>query len=401
MSRRPHLLVLQRTYPPMAGAAGDLLADLCEHLVRKEGWRVTVVCGGKGAVRLADKVRVTRAVALPYFRKSLPLRALSTLSLYPAMHLAAAKTKDPDAVLSLSDPPLISTIGDRIARARSIPHVVWGQDLYPEVAVAAGVLRAGGAVERILRKFAKRALRRASRVILPGRCMRENLTQVHGEGVASVVIPNWSLPATSQPTASEIRSLRGKLAPAASKLLLYAGNLGRVHEFETILTAMSLLNDSAWHLAVVGSGNQERAVRKRIHSLPNVSLHAPITRDDLPIMLAAADVHLVTLAEPFAGLVVPSKTITAIGAGKPVIFIGPRRSEAARFLEETGSGRVFGNGDSREIAATLREQQVFESPFRAESIEAAKVAALNPRETSLRQITDLLRTTIDQRHGSQ
>jgi len=395
MSRRPHLLVLQRTYPPLTGAAGDLLADLCEYWVRDKGWWITVVCGGGRKKRLADKVHVMNAPALPYFRKPLPLRALSTVSLYPGIRAAARGVKEIDAVLSLSDPPLVSVIGDWIACSRSVPHFIWCQDLYPDVAVAAGVLREKSLSQRALSSLATNVMQRASRVIVPGRCMQERLAEQNALTIRSTVIPNWPLPAKAHPTAIEIRACRKRLAPPQSRLLLYAGNLGSVHEFDTMLAAMADLHQTAWHLAIVGSGSQAASVRRRISSMSNVTMHQPVPAEELPALLAAADVHLVTLACAFAGLVVPSKLITATGAAKPVLFIGPEQSEGARFLRETGAGLVFANGASQAFAHALRGQDREAPPFKAEAAQAARVANSNPRARSLRQLTELVDSLLD------
>jgi hypothetical protein len=68
----------------------------------------------------------------------------------------------------------------------------------------------------------------------------------------------------------------------------------------------------------------ERELRSRGIPIYRSSL---VPLDDLPRLLLAADVHLVTLRNPFVGYVLPSKIHACIESGKRVLFVGSQDSD--------------------------------------------------------------------------
>ena len=68
----------------------------------------------------------------------------------------------------------------------------------------------------------------------------------------------------------------------------------------------------------------ERALRSS--GLPIYRSHL-IPLEDLPRLLVAADVHLITLRDPFVGYVLPSKVHACIESGKRILFVGSESSD--------------------------------------------------------------------------
>jgi hypothetical protein len=66
--------------------------------------------------------------------------------------------------------------------------------------------------------------------------------------------------------------------------------------------------------------------------------------EDLPRLLLAADVHLITLRDPFVGYVLPSKVYACIESGKRILFVGSQNSDihlvASRALPSSRYCRV-------------------------------------------------------------
>ena len=86
----PSVLFINRVYPPGPGATGELLAELAEGLARA-GWQVTVIASRPPGVTVSREerngVRLEWVGGLPFTRRSHRRRALSYLSLYPALLL--------------------------------------------------------------------------------------------------------------------------------------------------------------------------------------------------------------------------------------------------------------------------------------------------------------------------
>ncbi|HEX8299356.1 MAG TPA: hypothetical protein VF594_09375, partial [Rubricoccaceae bacterium] len=98
--------------------------------------------------------------------------------------------------------------------------------------------------------------------------------------------------------------------------------------------------------------------------------------------LGAADVHLVAMDEALAGLVVPSKLYGALAAGRPVVFVGPEQSEAARLIREHACGTVVSgvapDALGPAVAHALAEWAADPEARAAAGERAAKAAPVGP-----------------------
>jgi glycosyltransferase involved in cell wall biosynthesis len=132
---------------------------------------------------------------------------------------------------------------------------------------------------------------------------------------------------------------------------MYSGNMGRVHDVETLLGAARLLRDRR-DIAFVfaGDGAKRRLVEDAARELENVRLAPYQPRERLSESLSAADVHLVTLSPEIAGLAEPSKLYGIMAAGRPALYVGPERAEVARTIAREACGRLVPSGDARGLA---------------------------------------------------
>jgi hypothetical protein len=123
-------------------------------------------------------------------------------------------------------------------------------------------------------------------------------------------------------------------------ILLYSGNYSVAHEVETVVEGLihHWSGKGRFGLWLSASGKNVAVVEQRLRcaSVP-VAWTQPVPLDDLPSLLAAADVHLSTLRNPFAGYVLPSKVYACIGSGRPILFVGPENSDVHLLCSEAGS----------------------------------------------------------------
>ncbi len=137
----------------------------------------------------------------------------------------------------------------------------------------------------------------------------------------------------------------------------YSGNLGRAHEFDTLLgAAEALRGDPRFVFLIIGSGAKMAALKQGVASLAlgNFRFLPYQSRDTLDDSLAAADVHLVSLLPALEGFIVPSKLYGILAAGRPLIYIGDPDGESARVIRRAECGRVVAVGDSAALADLLR-----------------------------------------------
>jgi glycosyltransferase involved in cell wall biosynthesis len=196
--------------------------------------------------------------------------------------------------------------------------VNWIQDIFPEAAEALGMPRIP-----LLRRARDWSLHRARTNIVLSETMAARVPH-------AIVVHNWA-DASLRPMPRD---------SAAPFTVAYSGNLGRAHEFDTILRAMQQL--PGVRFAITGGGAQLARVRAAAPS--NVAFQPYVPREELGRSLSDADVHLVSLLPPLEGLIVPSKIYGVLAVGRPIVFIGARDG-IGRMLEENGCGVVVEPGD--------------------------------------------------------
>jgi glycosyltransferase involved in cell wall biosynthesis len=389
------ILLLNQFFHPDLSATAQLATDLAEDLAAA-GFEVTALAtrgaylgGGRLAASETYRgVRIERVRCTSLGKASVGRRLLDYGSFFGAAAARVLAGPRHDVVVAMSTPPLVATIGalrrrgpralalreslglrprpvggqsppppwTQGERRRGTRFVYWLQDVYPELAVEFGVFGARSPAARLFGAASGWTLRRADAVVVLGEAMGE---RVRARGVAAErvhVLPNWADGAAVRPVPAEANEFLRAHGLHGKRVLLYSGNMGRAHDLSTIFGAARLLRgrpDIAF--VFVGDGARRREVEAAARELPSIRLLPYQPRERLGASLSSGEVHLVT-QEPFTvGLVEPSKLYGAMAAGRPVLYIGPPETEAARTVAREGIGAVLPIGDVEGVAAAIRE----------------------------------------------
>jgi glycosyltransferase involved in cell wall biosynthesis len=186
------------------------------------------------------------------------------------------------------------------------------------------------------------------------------------------VIPNWCNDEDIRLVANADNPLRQEWNLADKFVLGYSGNLGRAHDFETVLGAAERLRDEPRvAFLMIGGGKRfaELSAAVQTRGLGDAFRFLPYqARTLLSYSLGAADVHWVSLDPRLEGLIVPSKFYGIAAAGKPIIVIGDPNGELGRLVQRNACGFAIAPGDSEALAATLR--QVLNAPQKVSEMGA-------------------------------
>lgn len=371
----PKIIFVNRVYRPNESATAQLLTDLAEGLAAR-GHAVHVIAAGEGFREHAG-VTVHRTGG-PDLHGGLPVRAANYLRFLLRSRRTLRRLVQPgDTVVLKTDPPLLAACATGAAVARGARVVQWIQDIYPEIVPAhSGAWL--GPVLAPLRLARNRAWQSSVACVVAGADMRET---VAGGGVAPgriFVQPNWAPRELEQPAAeSDIAALRAEWGLADRFVVAYSGNLGRVHEFATLLAAAEELRDEPRiALAFVGGGPRLAEVRAAATTrrLGNVHFFPAVPRARLAAGLAAADAHAVTLRPGFERLVNPSKLAGILAAGRGALFVGPKDSRLAALLRDEACGTTVAPGEATELARTIREWSRAEAAARSALESRARAA---------------------------
>jgi colanic acid biosynthesis glycosyl transferase WcaI len=365
MSRQPSLVFVNRYYRPDESATSQMLTDLAERLAVGE-IRVRVICSRQlyedPSARLQhcevlNGVEIQRVWTSRFGRNGLVGRALDYVSFYISAAVAMyAMLRPGDILVAKTDPPMISVVAAWVARARGAVLVNWLQDVFPEVAAKLSARPIPGWLYRPLRALRDRSLRFARVNVVLGERMAQHMRTALVQRERVRIIENWADGILITPRPPTSSKLRVDLGLERHFVAAYCGNLGRAHEFETVLEAAVLLHDSEdIAFLFVGGGAKLAALRRRVEELGlrNFRFVPHQARAQLADCLAAADVHLACLLPDLEGLIVPSKAYGVLAAGRPLISIGDTEGELALLVRAHQCGSAVTCGDAKALAAEI------------------------------------------------
>jgi colanic acid biosynthesis glycosyl transferase WcaI len=361
------VIFLNRFFLPDHSATSQILTDLVFHLAGC-GVDVRVITSQQRydnpnahlpEAETIGGVAIHRISTTRFGRSALIGRGFDYLSFYTAARRSVLCWAKPgDVLVAKTDPPLLCVAAKQAAKRRGLHLINWIQDLYPEVAVELGVPFIKGPLGRVLLQLRDASLRAAHANVVVGERMAEIVRQ-RGIAPESVhVIPNWCDDEEIQPVAPFDNPLRQEWGLEGRFVVGYSGNLGRGHEFETVLVAAERLRSyQRFCFLFIGGGKKfaELARTVRECGLDHLFRFLPYQdRRVLKLSLGVPDVHLISLKPELEGLIVPSKLYGIAAAGRPIIAVAASEGEVGRLVRLHDCGVVVEPGEGELLAATLR-----------------------------------------------
>lgn len=399
-----HILLFNEYYPPDTSATAKMAAQVAETLAQRH--RVTVVAGRPSydpeeyypyaMLRrdLCKSVTVERVGSTAYPRHRMKRRISNYLS-YLALAVPRALALRADVILAMTDPPIAGIAGAFVAKLTGRPFVYNIRDMYPDMAIGGDIVRPGKWVQR-WEKMHRSALKQASRVIVLGDDMRDRILAKGIVAERVVVVRDGtsfagSVPQRCDPVVKEIRS-------GFPFVVLHAGNLGFYGAWSTLVKAAEILRNEDVGLVFVGDGANRTAIAAQGAHLPNVRFLPFRPADQVPHVMTAGDLHVVTLKRGLEGVVVPSKLYSILAAGRPVLTVAPRESDAARIVAQFGCGVAVDPDDPAAVATAIRELR--NDPARLVTMgqrsreAASKYVRVNELQRFVAVLEDAARETI-------
>src|SRR6266571_2541923 len=269
-----------------------------------------------------------------------------TLSLFGLPRIIAALRGA--GVVYVASPDLsYAFVGMLVARFFPVRRVLIVKDVMPDSAVELGMLRNRWLIA-ISRLLARLVYRWAHEIHTLSQGMRSRIAQQTGTPEKIRIVPDTIDPSEMQPVAAEQNEFRRRYVPAGTFAVLHTGNMGKKQDLQMLLRAARRLHeDPAVHFYVFGEGAVKDVFLNTIKAwdLQNVS-HFPLQdRRMVAHMLSGADLVLVSQMAEVVDIMVPSKLITALGAGAMVVAACAPESETAHLINAAQTGLLIGAGD--------------------------------------------------------
>lgn len=357
--------------PPEVAPIGVMLSELA-HDLAQAGHHVTIFTGfpnhpggmlfpgyrcqltGQEEQRL-DGVVVRRNWLYISPSKSIASRVLNYGS-FAISTLFSAIAKRHDVYLIVS-PPLTNIVIGFMLRLAGRRYVLNVQDIYPDAAVATGLLQ-NRFVVRALHRLERLAYQLAYRVTVISNGFVRNLVAKGVRPEKITLIPNWIDPDEIQPQ-PQVNAFSRQYGLDNQFTILYSGTIGIVSGAEIVLDmASNVAHDSGIVVMMVGEGVVKARIEEeaRMRELTNMRFAPFQSRESLADVLSSASVGLVTLLPGHGGNSVPSKILGYLAAGRPVIASVDPDSDTWEFIQEARCGLCVPPGDA--IALTLAVLQL-------------------------------------------
>lgn len=359
-----HILLIHQAFASLNEPGGTRHHELARYLAEK-GHQITVIASpvsyltGKSGTRhiawltkqTEPGITILRTYTYPALHRSFIHRVFSFISFMLSSFFAALQVAKVDLVWGTSPPIFQGLTAWIVARLKGAKFLFEVRDLWPDFAIAVGVLhqpliiRASRWLERFLYSHADRVL-----VNSPG-----FVSHVQEHGARQVdLVPNGADPRMFDPSQDGL-AFRMEHHLEHKFIVLYAGAHGLSNDLGVILEAACLLKDYP-EIAIVllGDGKDKPALVRRAEELKleNVRFMPPVSKLEMPAVLAAADACIAILKPiPLFMTVYPNKVFDYMAAGRPVILA--IKGVIRDVVESVQAGMPVEPGDTAGIAKAI------------------------------------------------
>ena len=308
---------------------------------------------GKRVVREEeDGLVVWRTYSTPGYGRDLKSRLSSYTSFALWGAAAAIKAGKHDVVVASSPPLPAAAAAALIARGRRSKFILEVRDLWPDSAVAMGLVT-NPRIIGVARKIEHYCYRSASRIVA--------LT----EGIYSGVVEQGVNPAKITLVTNGIdlgagapNGIPALPVPDGSFVAMYLGAHGTYSSLGTVLDAADRLRGRAdIRFVLVGGGDQKPGLidEARRRNLDNVTFIDPVPKREVPGYLSRADVCILPYQdkELFAGAL-PNKTFDYMGADRPILA-AVRPGEVSQLVETAQCGLTVPPEDGAAMARAVEQ----------------------------------------------
>lgn len=299
-----------------------------------------------------DGIDVWRTYSTPGYGRDLRSRISNygTFAWWSA--LAGLRSPRPDVVVASSPSLPSAAAAAALAAARRARFVLEVRDLFPDSAIAMGLLtdRRIIAVSRRLERY---CYARADRIVA--------LTEGIRDGIVAQGVPPGKVELITNGVDLEIADgaspTTAAPVPDDAFVAMYVGAHGTYSSLETVLDAAARLRDDRnTRLVLIGGGDRKPALLEeaRAKGLANVAFVDPVPKREVPSWLARADACLLPYQDNplFAGAL-PNKAFDYLGAARPIIASAPA-GELTRMVERAGCGVAVPPEDGEAMAGAIR-----------------------------------------------
>ncbi|SDW85280.1 Glycosyltransferase involved in cell wall bisynthesis [Hydrobacter penzbergensis] len=341
--------IISELFYPETISTGYIMTEIAEWLSKSA--KISVIAGpnsydpkailGKGTSDL--QYEVYRITNVAYDKNKSISRLLGQLLLsFRMLRLMLKIIPNGARLLMVTNPILLLWFTSFFSKKRRWDITLIVHDVFPDNAAAGGFVKKGSIFFKILQKIFSRSYQLANKLIVIGSDMEDLIKKKVNNKTSIEVITNWADP---EIIPLEIKNyneyypfeVNGKL------IIQFAGNIGRLQGLDHFFNALQETKKRNFVVVLIGEGALKPILEKfkASESIDNVHFLNPKSRSEQCQFLNNCDIGLVTLSPGMYGLGVPSKVYNILSVGKPILYIGDKNTEIAKYIEYYKVGWAF------------------------------------------------------------
>jgi glycosyltransferase involved in cell wall biosynthesis len=298
-----------------------------------------------------------------------------------------------DVVMTSTAPPVVlAWLASMAARSRGGKFVYHCMDIHPEIGRISGEF-SNSLVFRVLQRLDHSTCARAAAVVVLSTDMADSLRRRNAtDELAIHVINNFELGERrlTPPTAVAPETTAGVIR------IVFTGNIGRFQGLDTVVAALSQVHQAKVVLALMGDGsavadlrNQAAAARVDVEFIPHGDVASARQ------LIATADLGLVSLTGGIHRFAYPSKTMTYLAEGCPILAVVEPDCELVELLEREGLGMAVPPADPSALATALDHLAIHPTVLSSMRTNAReRGSAVFDKEATLKLWSRLMQDTI-------
>jgi glycosyltransferase involved in cell wall biosynthesis len=376
------LIIISQYFYPSEASTSQLLTDLAEGLF-ENNLEVKVYTGTFSHSEKLKPFSIIRSPDPFQNSKSIFGKLISSLFfLVGAILYVIFKVDKKDSLLIASNPPYAGIIGIIFKFLKGGKYYFLLQDIFPESAILSGIISEKSNLVFILNKLIYSICYHSEKTIILSDSMKILIKSKYPDLNNVEIIENWAI--------ENIPLLNKKDNTFAIEYgldkkftVLYSGNIGRLHDIETLVETIKILDEKQANIQFVfiGDGAKLKLLQnyQAQHNLKNLLLLPFQSRELLPLTLTACDVAVVSLIKGAESIVAPCKLYGMLASGRAIVSISEQESYIDQMVTREKCGINCPTGDAQKLANIL--MTLSKSP------DEVKEMGINAHQLYLRKYT--------------
>ena len=304
---------------------------------------------------MMNKVKVIRLLSISFVRHIPVIRGLDQFLLSVMFFLGGISSGKQDVILTYSPPLPLGISAYLLGKLKKAPFIFNVQDIFPQSVIDLGLLKSKLLIKisELMEKF---IYKKACYITVHSEGNRENIISKNINPDKVVTIPNWVDTDFIKPTKNRNNSFRTKNNLKNRFVVSFAGVMGFAQDLDIIIQCAELLKSYKNILfLLIGDGIKKNGLIKKVNDLQlnNVRFLPLQSKEVYPLILDASDICLVTLNKSVMTPVVPSKLLSIMASGRPVVASMNLNGDAPKIIENAKCGYCVKADDTKGFSEAI------------------------------------------------